>query len=268
MSSTDSAILALSKAMSLLIRANHILHAHGLVDAFGHISIRDPNDSTRYIIAAYDPGAPALVKSHDDFILYHVEDSSPYDASAPQGYAERYIHGEVFRRLPEAMCVVHSHSEAVIPFTLAGQHVTPVFHMAGFMGAAPLPVYIAPAGSDMLIKNSELGTALASHLSPEVPVVLQHKHGFTTFGGSVEEAVYRAVYTQTNCRLLGKALELAGERGGVEFLTKEECNACSEMNKKTQDKAFRLWLREVQVNPLYVNEEAEPEKGGVGGLGV
>jgi hypothetical protein len=80
----------LQQQLRLLIRANHILHHHALVDAFGHISIRHPLNKDQYLIAAYDPGAPALVKSAQDFISYWVKDSSPVDPNAPQGYSERY----------------------------------------------------------------------------------------------------------------------------------------------------------------------------------
>lgn len=267
----------LHQQLRLLIRANHILHHHGLVDAFGHISVRHPLNKDQYIIAAYDPGAPALVKYASDFISYWIKDSSPVDPNAPQGYSERYIHGEVLRKFPDANCVVHSHSEVVIPFTLGGVDVRPVFHMAGFLGPY-VPVFDIsqtyssleePYQADMLIKSQTLGAALADKLSVTQPVVLQHKHGFTTFGASIEEAVYRAIYTQTNCRLLAQALALAdSDPRQVSYLTPEEAEACAVMNAKCLDKSFRLWLREVQVNPLYESEEGEPEKGKVAGMRV
>ncbi|KAF1940377.1 arad-like aldolase/epimerase [Clathrospora elynae] len=268
----------LHQQLRLLIRANHILHHHGLVDAFGHISVRHPLNKEQYIIAAYDPGAPALVKNASDFISYWVKDSSPVDPEAPQGYSERYIHGEILRKFPGANSVVHSHSDVVIPFTLGDVNVRPVFHMAGFLGNSGASVFHINDTyerlqerypPDILIKSQALGTALASHLSDKQPVVLQHKHGFTTFGKDIEEAVYRAIYTQMNCKLLAQAMMLAG--GGLKstsYLTSAEIEACAVMNAKTQDKSFRLWLREVQVNRLYRNEEGEPEKGKVAGMKI
>ncbi|EOA91554.1 uncharacterized protein SETTUDRAFT_86515 [Exserohilum turcica Et28A] len=271
----------LQQQLRLLIRANHILHHHGLVDAFGHISVRHPLNKDQYIIAAYDPGAPALVKNVSDFNSYWVRDSSPVDKDAPQGYSERFIHGEILRKFPKANCVVHSHSEDVIPFTIGHgpkqpRPVRAVFHMAGFLGHDGASVFDmetlygtarAPAERDLLIKNATLGEALASHLNAESPVVLQHKHGFTTFGASIEEAVYRAIYTQKNCVLLQRAIAIAGGNAhAVQYLSPDEINDCAVMNKKTLDKSFRLWLREVQVNPLYQNEEGEPEKGKVAGM--
>lgn len=273
---------SLLQALRLLIRANHILHQHGLVDAFGHISLRHPLAPDQYLIAAYDPGAPALVKSQQDFISYRVCDSTPVDPNAPQGYSERFIHGEILRRFPDTNCVVHSHSEVVIPFTLANIPVRPVFHMAGFLGSSSdgVPVFDAQDAyrdlvgqvevtPDMLIKNQPLGRALAKKLHPGAPVVLQHKHGFTTMGKSVEEAVYRALYTQTNCELLSKALIYAGGHvDKVSFLNEEEAKSCKKMNEKCVDKSWRLWLREVQTNPLYQNEEGEPKALAVNGMKV
>lgn len=272
----------LLQALRLLIRANHILHQHNLVDAFGHISLRHPLAPDQYLIAAYEPGAPALVKSQEDFISYRVRDSSPVDPNAPQGYSERFIHGEILRRFPDINCVVHSHSETVIPFTLADIPVRPVFHMAGFLGSSSkgIPVFDAQDAyrelvgkvevtPDMLIKNQHLGKALAKKLHPSTPVVLQHKHGFTTIGKSVEEAVYRALYTQTNCELLSKALGfVGGDIEKVSYLSEEEAKSCKKMNEKCVDKSWRLWLREVQTNPLYENDEGEPEALAVNGMKV
>ncbi|KAF2465621.1 arad-like aldolase/epimerase [Lindgomyces ingoldianus] len=283
--------------LQLLISANHILHYHGLVDAFGHISIRHPLNPNHYIIASYNPGAPALVSSFAHFIEYRVSDSSPLDQDAPRGYSERYIHSEIFKRFPRVMCVVHSHSEAVIPFMTAGVQIRPVFHMAGFLGKDGPPTFDVTRtyqdlesrkishSPDMLIKTEHLGAKLAEtfdvqdrafgdvSVEREVearPVVLQHKHGFTCVGDSIQNAVYRAIYLQKNCALLKNALDLQSVKrasaADISFLTEEEAKGCAKMNEMTADKAFRLWLREVEVNPLYRNEEGVPKDLPVGGM--
>ncbi|KAF2193699.1 arad-like aldolase/epimerase [Zopfia rhizophila CBS 207.26] len=272
--------------LQLLISANHILHHHGLVDAFGHISIRNPLNSSEYIIAQYNPGAPALVSSLDDFIEYNVDDSTPAYEPQPKGYSERFIHGEIFRRFPSVNCIVHSHSEKVISFTVAGATIKPVFHMAGFLGAEGPPIFDATGvynneyphekdyQPDMLVKNALLGTHLADKFSKipdsktlDYPVVLQRKHGFTCVGDSIQNAVYRAIYLQKNCVLMKDAMDLnSGRLSNLDYLTPEEAEACAKMNEATADKAFRLWLREVEVNLLYRNEEGVPKELPVGGM--
>lgn len=80
--------------------------------------------------------APALVSSTSDLIEYYVKDSSSVDPTAKKGYQERFIHGEIYKRFPEVHSVIHSHSEAVIPYTMIGVEMKPVFHIAGFLGTS------------------------------------------------------------------------------------------------------------------------------------
>jgi ribulose-5-phosphate 4-epimerase/fuculose-1-phosphate aldolase len=103
-----------------------------VVDAYGHISIRNPTNPEIYLICGYT--APALVTSSDDLIEYWVKDSSTVDPNAKKGYSERFIHGEIFRMFPGVNCVVHSHAQAVLPYVTSGVPLLPVFHMAGFLG--------------------------------------------------------------------------------------------------------------------------------------
>jgi len=115
-----------------LITANHILHQQGVVDAYGHISIRLPGAPDKYLMCGYM--APGLVTSSDDLIEYYVEDSRPVSPHAKKGYSERFIHGEMYRRFQDVNSVVHSHAEAVLPYVTSGVPLMPVFHMAGFLG--------------------------------------------------------------------------------------------------------------------------------------
>jgi ribulose-5-phosphate 4-epimerase/fuculose-1-phosphate aldolase len=115
-----------------LITANHILHYHGVVDAYGHISIRHPQHPDVYVMCGYM--APGVVTTSDDLIEYYVKDSSTVDPNAKKGYSERFIHGEIFRMYNAVNCVVHSHAEEVLPYVTSGVPLLPVFHMAGFLG--------------------------------------------------------------------------------------------------------------------------------------
>ncbi|OCL14583.1 arad-like aldolase/epimerase [Glonium stellatum] len=279
---------SLQDLLRTLITANHILHYYNIVDGFGHISIRHPDPSKQtYIMPGYL--APALVHCADDLIEYHISDGSPVDPNAKKGYSERFIHGEIFKRFPSINCVIHSHSEAVLPFMIAGVPMRPAFHMAGFLGAdVPMfditKIYEAGDQQDMLVNNVKFGSALASHFAentadstsplPDHLVVLMRHHGFTTLGESIQDAVYRAMYTQTNASILSTAANLrssfygpaltresgaaqGSDGSGLDLLSASEMAGCRNMNEATADKAFRLWVREVEVLPLYVNELAE-----------
>lgn len=90
--------------MRMLVTANHILHQHGAVDGFGHISVRHPQNASTYIMSGYL--APALVSTADDLIVYNVDGSTPVEPNAGKGYSERFIHGEMYKRWPGVNCAV------------------------------------------------------------------------------------------------------------------------------------------------------------------
>lgn len=120
-----------------LITASHILHFTGVVDAYGHVSVRHPQNSSLYLMSRNE--APALVNSSADIVQYFVNDSSPVDANAPSGFIERYIHSEIYKAYPDIQCVIHSHSEDVLPYAVAGVPLRPVYSMSGFLGMSCPP---------------------------------------------------------------------------------------------------------------------------------
>lgn len=268
---------SLTTALRALITANHILHYHNVVDAYGHISIRHPSDSSVYIMCAYMP--PALVSGPEDLIHYHISDSSPVDPNAPKGYSERFIHGEIFKCYPSVNCVIHSHAEEVLPYVVTGVSLKAVYHMSGFLGRDGCPVFdIDPLYQegeqrDMLVNNMRFGKALADKFAsdpsaedPEHTVVLMRRHGFTTVGRDIVTAVYRAIYTRINAEAQTKAMAIArhnpdGEGqfafgDGFEPLTAEQEKGTKIMNEAFQDKPWRLWVREVERSNLYDNKLA------------
>lgn len=229
---------------------------------------------------------PALVETEKDLIEYYVDGSSTVDPNAARGYSERFIHGELFKRFPEIQCVVHSHAEAVIPYaTGSAVPLRPMYHMAGFMGKK-VPVWDI-AGlydgqndrKDMLVNSERKGAGLAAafseyespstttkHEGPAQNVVLMKCHGYTTHGKDIATAVYRAVYTlinagiQTNATLLQSSAMAASSAmgtnktiGEVEGLSDKFTDDCRVMTELTQDKAWRLWKREVEASPVYRN---------------
>jgi ribulose-5-phosphate 4-epimerase/fuculose-1-phosphate aldolase len=102
---------------SNLITANHILHHQKVLDAYGHISVRNPQNPATFFISR--SLAPALVSCREDIEEYYVEDANPVNKEAPQGYVERFIHSELYKRYSDVNSVIHSHSEAVIPFSIS-----------------------------------------------------------------------------------------------------------------------------------------------------
>ncbi len=223
-----------------LVSANHILFDQHVVDAFGHVSVRHDKRPDRFLLAR--SMAPALVTAVD--ILEFDLDGNPLAANGRAVYLERFIHGEIYRARPDVVSIVHSHSHAVIPFgAVKSRELRAIFHMSGFMGVET-PIFeireCVGDGSDLLIRNRELGVALAKSLGRR-SVVLMGGHGVTVVAGSLPEAVYRGVYTDVNARLQLEAIGL----GAVNYLTEPEARATAATNASQIGRAWDLWKMRV-----------------------
>ncbi|MGB7299849.1 MAG: class II aldolase/adducin family protein [Burkholderiaceae bacterium] len=222
-----------------LVVANQILFRHGVVDAFGHISVRHPDNPERFLLARNM--APALVTA-DDIVEFNL-DGQPVNAGGRPVYLERFIHGEILRQRPDVIAVVHSHAPAVVPFgVVRGASLQPIWHMSYFL-SEQTPVFeirdTAGDGSDMLIRSQQLGAALANSLA-DGQVVLMRGHGVTVTGGSIRQAVYNAVYTQMNAELQLKASVL----GPAQYLSPAEVAAARVSVGSQVNRAWDLWVRE------------------------
>lgn len=222
-----------------LVLANRILYNLGVVDGFGHVSVRHDRDPERFLLARNM--APALVTA-EDVMTFALDGTALGDPRVP--YLERFIHGSIYRARPDVGAVVHSHSPAVIPFgVVAGVALRPLYHMASFLPAAA-PVFeirdAAGEDNDMLVRDEALGDALARSLG-DATVVLMRGHGSTTVGRDVREAVFRAVYTEANARAQADAMRL----GAPTFLSEREALRSSESNAAQIARAWDLWSRAV-----------------------
>jgi ribulose-5-phosphate 4-epimerase/fuculose-1-phosphate aldolase len=231
-----------STARTDLVEANHVLVHKGVLDAYGHVSMRDPDDASRFLLSRNL--APGLVGPGD--ILCYERDAVTYDTRA--GYLERFIHSEIYRSRPDVMAVVHSHSLSIVPFSIVNRPLRAVTHMAGFLGTA-VPVFEirdhAGDGSDLLISNAQLGQALANTLSGG-PTLLMRGHGSVSVGGSLAQAVHRAVFAELNARTQAASLGL----GEPNYLTDAECVAAARSNDGQIDRAWKVWRLEARAVEL------------------
>src|SRR5438046_9044961 len=105
-----------------LVAAYRILAEHGVIDAYGHVSVRSDRDPKRYLLAR--SLAPELVMPED--IMEYDLDSNPIDPRGPESVRERVIHGEIITARPDLNAVAHNHSPALVPFTVAAVAIRPL----------------------------------------------------------------------------------------------------------------------------------------------
>ena len=218
-----------------LVSANHILYLEGVVDGFGHVSVRDEKDPERFLLARSI--APAGVTASD--IMAFGLDGEPLDARGRKPYLERYIHSEIYRARPDVSAVVHSHSPSLIPFGVTGTQLKPLYHMSAFLGAGAPVFEIREAGgpaTDMLIRDRRLGAALAKSLGPAA-FALMRGHGSVAVGKTLKQVVYRAIYAEVNARLQSEAMRL----GEVTYLNDAEAAGATRANDEVIDRPWELW---------------------------
>ena len=231
----------LAQARHDLAVANRVVSYEGIIDAFGHVSMRDPKNPKRYLISRSI--APESVVASD--ILALDLDSQPVhkDDEDTLLYRERFIHGEIYKVRPDVNAVVHSHSPTVVPFTVTKAKLRPLLHNAGFLGlGAPLFEIRKSAGhgTDLMILTPDLGKDLAKKLGKEAAVVLMRGHGDSVVGPSLPNAVFRAYYTEINARQQLAAITIGG---AINFLTKAEALTSNNAMLSASARPWALWRK-------------------------
>jgi HCOMODA/2-hydroxy-3-carboxy-muconic semialdehyde decarboxylase len=204
-----------SQAARALVAGNRILAHEGIVDAFGHVSMRHPGRTDRFLLS--QSCSPELVTADD--IMEFALDGHAMDARNRPLYAERFIHAAIYEARPDVNAVVHSHAVELIPFGITKTPLRPVVHVAARMGAK-VPVWDIRkrfGDTNLLVVNNTQGRDLATSLG-KARVVLMRGHGCTVVCGTLHRAVMTAIYATVNARVQLQAMQM----GAVTYLSKGE----------------------------------------------
>lgn len=239
MSGTDGLIREIAAA-------NRILAHFGVVDAYGHISHRDPANPKRFFLSRSK--SPELVEP-EDIMVFNL-DGSIADARTDKPYLERFIHAGIYEADPEIMSVVHSHALEVLPFSISTVPLQPVIHTASHCGAH-IPVWdIADNFGDtgLLVTTLDQGRDLARTLS-KGRVALMRGHGFAAAGRTIGEVLKVSIYLPQNARVLMDALRLGG---GVKPLSPREIEIRDEAGPggRELDRAIEYWAAKASASHL------------------
>ena len=219
-----------------LVIANRILAKEDVVDAYGHVSVRHPDNPRHFLIAR--SVAPELVTA-EDIVELDLDGQPVRDEKRPL-YLERFIHAAIFETRPEIMAVVHAHAEDILPFGIAdATRLRPVIHSGSFVGSE-VPVWdIADNFGDtnLLVTNMEQGRDLAKCLGGN-NVALMRGHGFAAAGRSLIEVVRMSVYLPRNARALLRAKQLGGR---IKYLSQGEIDARNRGYSPYSTETWRAW---------------------------
>jgi ribulose-5-phosphate 4-epimerase/fuculose-1-phosphate aldolase len=215
--------LSLAAARDLVARANRMIANEGVLDAFGHVTMRHPSDPGRYLMSR--SRAPELVQPEDihEFTL----DSQIVKPIKERLYGERMIHGEIYKARPEVNAVCHHHAPSILPFCISGMKLEPVYHLGATIGQAA-PFWDARddfGNTNLIVAKPEEGASLARALGKNW-IVLMRRHGATVAGRTLEELTFRTIYIARNAAVQIQAHGL----DHVSPLNEEETRLAGEYN--------------------------------------
>jgi ribulose-5-phosphate 4-epimerase/fuculose-1-phosphate aldolase len=224
----------LDRALADLVIANRILAHENVVDAYGHVSVRHPENPRRYLLAR--SLSPEMVERGD--IMEFDLEGNPVSGDTRQPYLERFIHGAIYEARPEIVAVVHAHAEDVLPFGITTSPLRPVIHSGSFMGEQ-VPVWDIRdkfGDTNLLVTNMAHGRDLAARLAGN-NVALMRGHGFAAAARSLIEVVRMSVYVPRNARVQLAAMQL----GALKPLSRGEIEARNAGYKPNSPETWRAW---------------------------
>jgi HCOMODA/2-hydroxy-3-carboxy-muconic semialdehyde decarboxylase len=224
----------LDRVLDDLVIANRILAHENVVDAYGHVSVRHPDNARRYLLAR--SLSPHRV-TREDIMQFDLEGNA-VDGDGRQPYLERFIHGAVYEARPDALAVVHAHAEDVLPFCISDAPLRPVIHSGSFMGAE-VPVWDIRdrfGDTNLLVTSMPQGRDLALRLGNR-SVTLMRGHGFVAAARSLIEVVRMSVYVPRNARVQMAAMQL----GAVKALSPGEIAARNAGYGPHSPETWRAW---------------------------
>jgi ribulose-5-phosphate 4-epimerase/fuculose-1-phosphate aldolase len=220
-----------------LVTANRILANEGIVDSFGHVSARHPDNPMHYLLSR--ARAPERIERSD--IVEYTLEGEAIDKNAAAPYMERFIHGAIYEARPDVHAVVHNHSPSVIPFGVTPKKLKPFLHLCAHIGQE-VPVWDSRekfGDTTLLVGDMEMGRDLARLLGQR-PTTLMRGHGATVVGRTVRHAVFVSVYLEVGAKLQMQAMPL----GEIKFLSPGEIDQIvARLNDYSLNRAWENWAR-------------------------
>jgi ribulose-5-phosphate 4-epimerase/fuculose-1-phosphate aldolase len=235
----------LERAKRDLVIANRILAMHDIVDAYGHVSIRHPDEPDKFMLSR--SLAPELV-TIDDITVVGLDGKVIDDERS--AYAERYIHAAFFEARPEVNVVVHAHAEAILPFSITKVPLRAVINQASDIGSI-VPVWdIAHqfgGSTNSMVTNMDQGRDLAKSLGSN-SVVLLRGHGFGAAGNHLIPTINMCVVLPKNARVLLEAIRL----GDVTPISDGEIETFGKINPNADNlkRGWNFWAIKAGVGAM------------------
>lgn len=228
-----------------LVMANRILAREDIIDDFGHVSVRSSANSNSYFLSR--SRSPVAVGRSD--IMEFTLDGEVMGNDPRRPYAERHIHGAIYKDRPEVNAIVHHHARSVLPFTMVDVKLRPVFHMASVIGDE-IRTWDSQddyGDTNMLVDSMDMGHSLSRSLGSN-SVVLLRGHGAVCVAAELAAVVMISIALRDNAALVAQTRQF----GGTKYLSKGEISKASAMllSEMPLARAWDYWLTRAGFNGL------------------
>lgn len=229
-----------SKLVELLVTANRILANAGILDVFGHVSVRSERNADEFLLSC--SRSPAAVAARD--IMRYRLDGSQMTKANDQPYVERIIHGAIYQARGDVRAVCHGHNDGILPFAATGETIRPVIHAGTLFWSGVGWFDSYDKGGNLLVASPSEGRALAAALGEHNAVLLRN-HGFAVVGANLAEAVMAAIYLDKNAGIQAQAARL----GRTRFIEQDEARRASKVfqSAPVQERAWGYWLAQLPL---------------------
>ncbi len=235
--------------ISDLVDANHVLADHGVLDAYGHVSVRAKDDPSTFHLAWSK--SPMHVAREDVMRFDLSGEAVGDDTRAP--YLERFIHSAIYEARPDVGCVIHAHTEAILPFTITDVPLKAVTHSVSDIGhrVPRWDIRESFGDTDLMVTTPQQGRDLAGRLGSDA-MVLMAGHGFALAGPTVVRNVSTAVYVARNARVLLAAMQLGGSSirelsdGEIAALRPGAAGSNSDPDGPALRRGWNLWVEQAR----------------------
>ena len=227
------------EAIDKCLLANRILAYEGIIDAFGHVSVRNPENQNTFFQSCAK--APEVVE-RDDIIEIDL-DGNVVTQTDKRPYGERVIHSYIFKARPDVNAISHSHPHALIPFASTNVSVKTMAHFSS-MFFEGVPVYDDyDVSTGMLIATKQEGERLARVLGDKRGCLMRN-HGCVVVGETTEIMVMSSVYLRDNAVIQFQAMQM----GEYKSLTWEEGReaAIKQLGAGPVSRGWGYWVHRVK----------------------
>ena len=217
-----------------LARANRILTNESVLDAFGHVSVRHPNNPDQFLMSR---SLPPLMVGASDILEFNLA-SELLVPSAERQYAERVIHGAIYSARTDVNAICHHHSTSMLPFCVTGQKLEPLSQLGAVCGR-DIPFWDSRdefGDTDLLVVTQPQAASLARALGANW-LVLMRRHGATCVGTTLKEMMFRAVHSNNNAELQLRAMAV----GALDVLSDGEIALASNIRPISLERSWNYW---------------------------